>query len=51
VAVEAKGGRRPGPYVADTFPVRVEDTYVVVYTNSRPVADRQEVRDDEHVAG
>jgi nitrite reductase/ring-hydroxylating ferredoxin subunit len=48
VAVESKGGRRPGPYVADTFPVRVEDAYVVVYTNA---LERQEVRDDEHVAG
>jgi nitrite reductase/ring-hydroxylating ferredoxin subunit len=48
VAVEAKGGRRPGPYVADTFPVRVEDAYVVVYTNVR---ERREARDDEHVAG
>jgi nitrite reductase/ring-hydroxylating ferredoxin subunit len=46
VSVETKGGRRPGPYVAETFPVDVEDAYVVVYTTAR-----QEVRDDEHVAG
>lgn len=52
VSVEAagKGGRRPGPYVAETFPVAVEDAYVVVDTDPR--RDRkQEVRDDEHVAG
>lgn len=28
-------GRTPGPYVAETFPVRVEDEYVVVDTSSR----------------
>jgi nitrite reductase/ring-hydroxylating ferredoxin subunit len=35
VSVEpaAKGGRRPGPYVAETFPVHVEDAYVVVNTD------------------
>jgi nitrite reductase/ring-hydroxylating ferredoxin subunit len=32
---EAKGGRLPGPYVADTFPVHVEDAYVVVETTPR----------------
>ncbi|QRP50262.1 Rieske 2Fe-2S domain-containing protein [Amycolatopsis sp. FDAARGOS 1241] len=31
-----KGGRRPGPYVTETFPVRVEDAYVVVETSPRP---------------
>ncbi len=31
----AKGGRQPGPYVADTFPVHVEDSYVVVDTTPR----------------
>jgi nitrite reductase/ring-hydroxylating ferredoxin subunit len=33
---EAKGGRRPGPYVAETYPVHVEDAWVVVDTSSRP---------------
>ncbi|OLT09873.1 ferredoxin [Pseudonocardia sp. CNS-139] len=33
-----RNGRRPGPYVAETFPVHVEDSYVVVDTSSRPVA-------------
>jgi nitrite reductase/ring-hydroxylating ferredoxin subunit len=33
-----KDGRRPGPYVAETFPVHVEDAYVVVETNPRRVA-------------
>jgi hypothetical protein len=28
----------PGPYVADTFPVHVEDSYVVVETTPRPAA-------------
>jgi nitrite reductase/ring-hydroxylating ferredoxin subunit len=37
-ATEAKHGRRPGPYVAETFPVQVEDAYVVVDTNPRRVA-------------
>ena len=33
------GGRRPGPFVAETFPVHVEDAYVVVDTSPRaPVA-------------
>ena len=27
-----RGGRVPGPYVAETFPVRVEEDYVVVET-------------------
>lgn len=30
---EAKRGRVPGPYVAETFPVHVEDAYVVVDTS------------------
>jgi nitrite reductase/ring-hydroxylating ferredoxin subunit len=33
-----RGGRVPGPYVADTFPVHVEDAYVVVETTPRPAA-------------
>lgn len=33
-----RGGRMPGPYVADTFPVHVEDAYVVVETTPRPAA-------------
>ncbi|WP_214403512.1 Rieske (2Fe-2S) protein [Pseudonocardia lacus] len=36
VPAVSKGGRRPGPYVADTFPVHVEDAYVVVETSPRP---------------
>ncbi|WP_326837710.1 Rieske 2Fe-2S domain-containing protein [Amycolatopsis rhabdoformis] len=32
-AAGAKGGRRPGPYVTETYPVRVEDAYVVVETS------------------
>ena len=44
-------GRVPGPYVAETFPVHVEDAYVVVETT--PVGGGAgpalpEVRDDEH---
>lgn len=35
-APEAKAGRQPGPYVVDTFPVHVENAYVVVETNARP---------------
>ena len=35
---DAKHGRRPGPYVAETFPVHVEDAYVVVETSPRRVA-------------
>ncbi|OZM83437.1 Rieske 2Fe-2S domain-containing protein [Pseudonocardia sp. MH-G8] len=35
---EPRGGRQPGPYVAETFPVHVEDAYVVVDTNPRPAA-------------
>jgi nitrite reductase/ring-hydroxylating ferredoxin subunit len=35
---EEKGGRRPGPYVTETFPVHVEDAYVVVDTNPRSAA-------------
>ncbi|PXY22142.1 Rieske (2Fe-2S) protein [Prauserella muralis] len=31
---EPKGGRIPGPYVAETYPVHVEDAYVVVETTS-----------------
>jgi nitrite reductase/ring-hydroxylating ferredoxin subunit len=34
----SKGGRHPGPYVADTYPVHVEDAYVVVETTPRPAA-------------
>jgi nitrite reductase/ring-hydroxylating ferredoxin subunit len=34
VSVE-HGGRQPGPYVAETFDVHVEDAYVVVETNPR----------------
>jgi nitrite reductase/ring-hydroxylating ferredoxin subunit len=34
----AKGGREPGPYVAETFPVHVEEAYVVVETSPRPAA-------------
>src|SRR5690606_11997598 len=37
-AAAPKGGRIPGPYVADTFPVHVEDAYVVVETTPRPAA-------------
>ena len=33
-AAEPRGGRQPGPYVAETFPVHVEDAYVVVDTAS-----------------
>ncbi len=58
VSVEPKGGRRPGPYVAETYPVHVEDAYVVVHTEVANTEPRQhmaepaeEVRDDEHVAG
>ena len=36
VSVEPRGGRVPGPYVAETFPVHVEDAYVVVETTPRP---------------
>jgi nitrite reductase/ring-hydroxylating ferredoxin subunit len=32
------GGRRPGPFVAETFPVHVEDAYVVVDTSPRAQA-------------
>jgi len=32
------GGRRPGPFVAETFPVHVEDAYVVVDTSPRAPA-------------
>jgi nitrite reductase/ring-hydroxylating ferredoxin subunit len=35
---EPRAGRMPGPYVADTFPVHVEDAYVVVETTPRPAA-------------
>jgi hypothetical protein len=39
VSVEPeRGGRVPGPYVADTFPVHIEDAYVVVETTPRPAA-------------
>lgn len=31
----ANGGRRPGPYVTETFPVHVENAYVVVETTPR----------------
>ncbi|MEV0071053.1 Rieske 2Fe-2S domain-containing protein [Amycolatopsis sp. NPDC050768] len=34
----AKGGRRPGPYVTETYPVHVEDAYVVVETSPHPAA-------------
>jgi len=53
VSVEPKGGRRPGPYVAETYPVHVEDAYVVVHTKPRQhkAEPAEEVRDDEHVAG
>lgn len=34
-------GRLPGPYVAETFPVRVEEEYVVVDTRSNPRRNRQ----------
>lgn len=30
------GARQPGPYVAETFPVYVEDAHVVVETTARP---------------
>lgn len=30
-----RGGRVPGPYVAETYPVHVEDAYVVVETSRR----------------
>jgi nitrite reductase/ring-hydroxylating ferredoxin subunit len=33
-----RNGRQPGPFVAETFPVHVEDAYVVVDTSSRPRA-------------
>jgi nitrite reductase/ring-hydroxylating ferredoxin subunit len=32
------GGRRPGPFVAETFPVHVEDAHVVVDTSPSPSA-------------
>jgi nitrite reductase/ring-hydroxylating ferredoxin subunit len=32
------GGRRPGPFVAETFPVHVEDAFVVVDTSPRAPA-------------
>ncbi|GAA1213080.1 Rieske (2Fe-2S) protein [Pseudonocardia alaniniphila] len=32
------GGRQPGPFVAETFPVHVEDAYVVVDTSPRAPA-------------
>lgn len=35
VRIEAKNGRQPGPYVAETFAVHVEDAYVVVDTTAR----------------
>jgi nitrite reductase/ring-hydroxylating ferredoxin subunit len=38
VPAEPRGGRQPGPYVAETFPVHVEDAYVVVDTGPRPAA-------------
>ncbi|NKQ51425.1 Rieske (2Fe-2S) protein [Amycolatopsis sp. K13G38] len=38
VGVEAPGGRIPGPYVAETYPVHVEDAYVVVDTSKSPQA-------------
>src|SRR5918992_944464 len=38
VSVEPRGGRVPGPYVAETFPVHVEDAYVVVETTPGPAA-------------
>jgi nitrite reductase/ring-hydroxylating ferredoxin subunit len=41
VSVEDKHGRRPGPYVAETFPVHVENAYVVVETNPRPAGGAQ----------
>jgi nitrite reductase/ring-hydroxylating ferredoxin subunit len=37
-ATEPRAGRQPGPYVAETFPVSVEDAYVVVDTSPRPAA-------------
>lgn len=37
--VEPRRGRMPGPYVADTFAVHVEDAYVVVETTPRPAAE------------
>lgn len=33
---EAVPGRSPGPYVADSYDVRVQDQYVVVDTSRRP---------------
>lgn len=39
-----RAGRMPGPYVADTFPVHIEDAYVVVETTPRPAAQAQGVR-------
>jgi nitrite reductase/ring-hydroxylating ferredoxin subunit len=41
---EPRGGRMPGPYVADTFPVHVEDAHVVVETTPRPAAKAPGVR-------
>jgi hypothetical protein len=41
---EPRGGRIPGPYVADTFAVHVEDAYVVVETTPRPAAQAPDVR-------
>lgn len=47
-AAEPKSGRRPGPYVAETFPVHVEDAHVVVETSARPQAAQSEVSNDQH---
>jgi nitrite reductase/ring-hydroxylating ferredoxin subunit len=38
VSAQPRAGRQPGPYVAETFPVHVEDAYVVVDTSPRPAA-------------
>lgn len=32
VAVESGGELQKGPYVAETFPVHVEDSYVIIET-------------------
>jgi nitrite reductase/ring-hydroxylating ferredoxin subunit len=37
-------GRIPGPYVAETFEVHIDDDYVVVDTSSRPSAAHQAER-------
>jgi nitrite reductase/ring-hydroxylating ferredoxin subunit len=39
-ATRAAGGSVPGPYVAETFPVEVDEDYLVVTVRARPPAQR-----------